>query len=83
MIKVFRADQLFPSSAVATFSDLQKAVRKSREVASNIIQQLIDTGYIPEEKKEELLSDFDKGINELLQFKKVEKKNKTGRIWKK
>ena len=42
----------------------------------NIIQQLIDTGYIPEEKIEELLSDFGKGINELLQFKKVEKKNK-------
>lgn len=76
MIKIFRADQLFPSSAVVTFSNLQKAVRKSREVASNIIQQLIDAGYIPEEKKEELLSDFDKGINELLQFKKVEKKKK-------
>lgn len=74
MIKVFRADQLFPSSAVVTLSNLQKVVRKSREVTGNIIQQLIDTGYIPEEKKEELLSDFDKGINELLQFKKVEKK---------
>ena len=76
MIKIFRADQLFPSSAVVTFRDTEKAVRKSREVAGNIIQQLIDTGYIPEEKKEELLSDFDKGINELLQFKKVEKKKK-------
>lgn len=76
MIKIFRADQLFPSSAVVTFSNLQKVVRKSREVTGNIIQQLIDTGYIPEEKKEELLSDFDKGINELLQFKKVEKNRK-------
>lgn len=76
MIKIYRADQLFPSSSVVTFSNLQKAMRKSREVTGNILQQLIDTGYIPEEKKEELLSDFDKGINELLEFKKVEKKNK-------
>lgn len=51
-------------------------MRKSREVTGNILQQLIDTGYIPEEKKEELLSDFDKSINEILEFKKVEKKNK-------
>lgn len=76
MIKIFRADQRFPSSSVVTFSNLLKVVRKSREVTGNIIQQLIDTRYIPEEKIEELLSDFDKGINELLQFKKVEKKNK-------
>lgn len=60
MIKLYRADQMHPSSSVVALSSLQKTVRKSREVTDRLIQQLIDTGYIPEEKKLELLSVFDK-----------------------
>lgn len=60
MIKLYRADQMHPSSSVVALSSLQKTVSKSREVTDRLIQQLIDTGYIPEEKKPELLSVFDK-----------------------
>lgn len=60
MIKLYRADQMHPSSSVVALSSLQKTVRKSREVTDRLIQQLIDTGYIPEEKKPKLLSVFDK-----------------------
>lgn len=76
MIKLFRADQLFPSSYVVAVKSLHKIVSKGRELTGSIIQQLIDAGYIPEEKKEEMLSFFDRGMNEYLQFKKIEKKRK-------
>lgn len=76
MIKLFRADQLFPSSYVVAVKSLHKTVSKGRELTGSILQQLIDDGYIPEEKKEEMLSLFDRGMNEYLQFKKIEKKCK-------
>lgn len=76
MIKLFRADQLFPSSYVVTVKSLHKTVSKGRELTGSILQQLIDAGYIPEEKKEEMLSHFDRKMNEYLQFKKIEKKLK-------
>lgn len=76
MIKLFRADQLFPSSYVVAVKSLHKTVSKGRELTGSILQQLIDAGYIPEEKKEEMLSLFDRGMNEYLQFKKIEKKHK-------
>jgi len=76
MIKLFRADQLFPSSYVVAVKSLHKTVSKSRELTGSILQQLIDAGYIPEEKKEEMLSHFDREMNEYLQFKKIEKKLK-------
>lgn len=76
MIKLFRADQLFPSSYVVALKSLHKTVSKGRELTGSILQQLIDAGYIPEEKKEEMLSLFDRGMNEYLQFKKIEKKRK-------
>lgn len=76
MIKLFRADQLFPSSYVVAVKSLHKTVSKGRELTGSILQQLIDAGYIPEEKKEEMLSLFDRGMNEYLQFKKIEKKCK-------
>lgn len=76
MIKLFRADQLFPSSYVVAVKSLHKTVSKGRELTGSILQQLIDDGYIPEEKKEEMLSLFDSGMNEYLQFKKIEKKRK-------
>lgn len=76
MIKLFRADQLFPSSYVVAVKSLHKIVSKGRELTGSILQQLIDAGYIPEEKKEEMLSFFDRGMNEYLQFKKIEKKRK-------
>lgn len=76
MIKLFRADQLFPSSYVVAVKSLHKTVSKGRELTGSILQQLIDAGYIPEEKKEEMLSRFDRGMNEYLQFKKIEKKLK-------
>lgn len=76
MIKLFRADQLFPSSYVVAVKSLHKTVSKGRELTGSILQQLIDDGYIPEEKKEEMLSLFDRGMNEYLQFKKIEKKRK-------
>lgn len=76
MIKLFRADQLFPSSYVVAVKSLHKTVSKGRELTGSILQQLIDAGYIPEEKKEEMLSLFDRGMNEYLQFKKIEKKRK-------
>lgn len=76
MIKLFRADQLFPSSYVVAGKNLHKTVSKGRELTGCILQQLIDAGYIPEEKKEEMLSLFDRGMNEYLQFKKIEKKRK-------
>lgn len=76
MIKLFRADQLFPSSYVVAVKSLHKTVSKGRELTGSILQQLIDDGYIPEEKKEEMLSLFDRGMNEYLQFKKIEKKLK-------
>lgn len=76
MIKLFRADQLFPSSYVVAVKSLNKTVSKGRELTGSILQQLIDDGYIPEEKKEEMLSLFDRGMNEYLQFKKIEKKLK-------
>lgn len=76
MIKLFRADQLFPSSYVVAVKSLHKTVSKGRELTCSILQQLIDDGYIPEEKKEEMLSLFDSGMNEYLQFKKTEKKRK-------
>lgn len=76
MIKLFRADQLFPSSYVVAVKSLHKTVSKGRELTGSILQQLIDAGYIPEEKKEEMLSLFDRGMNEYLQFKKIEKKLK-------
>lgn len=76
MIKLFRADQLFPSSYVVAVKSLHKTVSKGRELTGSILQQLIDAGYIPEEKKEEILSLFDRGMNEYLQFKKIEKKLK-------
>lgn len=76
MIKLFRADQLFPSSYVVTVKSLHKTVSKGCELTGSILQQLIDAGYIPEEKKEEMLSLFDQGMNEYLQFKKIEKKLK-------
>lgn len=76
MIKLFRADQLFPSSYVVAVKSLHKTVSKGRELTGSILQQLIDAGYIPEEKKEEMLSHFDRGMNEYLQFKKIEKKLK-------
>lgn len=76
MIKLFRADQLFPSSYVVAVKSLHKTVSKGRELTGSILQQLIDAGYIPEEKKEEMLSHFDRGMNEYLQFKKIEKKRK-------
>lgn len=76
MIKLFRADQLFPSSYVVAVKSLYKTVSKGRELTGSILQQLIDAGYIPEEKKEEMLSLFDRGMNEYLQFKKIEKKLK-------
>lgn len=76
MIKLFRADQLFPSSYVVAVKSLHKTVSKGRELTGSILQQLIDDGYIPEEKKEEMLSLFDRRMNEYLQFKKIEKKLK-------
>ena len=76
MIKLFRADQLFPSSYVVAVKSLHKTVSKGRELTGYILQQLIDAGYIPEEKKEEMLSHFDREMNEYLQFKKIEKKCK-------
>ena len=76
MIKPFRADQLFPSSYVVAVKSLHKTVSKGRELTGSILQQLIDDGYIPEEKKEEMLSLFDREMNEYLQFKKIEKKRK-------
>lgn len=76
MIKLFRADQLFPSSYVVAVKSLHKTVSKGRELTGSILQQLIDAGYIPEEKKEEMLSHFDRGMNAYLQFKKIEKKHK-------
>lgn len=76
MIKLFRADQLFPSSYVVAVKSLHKTVSKGRELTGSILQQLIDAGYIPEEKKEEMLSRFDREMNEYLQFKKIEKKCK-------
>ena len=76
MIKLFRADQLFPSSYVVAVKSLHKTVSKGRELTGSILQQLIDAGYIPEEKKEEMLSLFDRGMNEYLLFKKIEKKHK-------
>lgn len=76
MIKLFRADQFFPSSYVVAVKSLHKTVSKGRELTGSILQQLIDAGYIPEEKKEEMLSLFDRGMNEYLQFKKIEKKCK-------
>ena len=76
MIKLFRADQLFPSSYVVAVKSLHKTVSKGRELTGSILQQLIDDGYIPEEKKEEMLSLFERGMNEYLQFKKIEKKRK-------
>lgn len=76
MIKLFRADQLFPSSYVVAVKSLHKTVSKGRELTGSILQQLIDAGYIPEEKKEEMLSLFDRKMNEYLQFKKIEKKRK-------
>ena len=76
MIKLFRADQLFPSSYVVAVKSLHKTVSKGRELTGSILQQLIDEGYIPEEKKEEMLSLFDRGMNEYLQLKKIEKKLK-------
>lgn len=76
MIKLFRADQLFPSSYVVAVKSLHKTVSKGRDLTGSILQQLIDAGYIPEEKKEEMLSIFDRGMNEYLQFKKIEKKLK-------
>lgn len=76
MIKLFRADQLFPSSYVVAVKSLHKTVSKGRELTGSILQQLIEDGYIPEEKKEEMLSLFDRGMNEYLQFKKIEKKRK-------
>ena len=76
MIKLFRADQLFPSSYVVAVKSLHKTVSKGRELTGSILQQLIDAGYISEEKKEEMLSLFDRGMNEYLQFKKIEKKCK-------
>lgn len=76
MIKLFRADQLFPSSYVVAVKSLHKTVSKGRELTGCILQKLIDDGYIPEEKKEEKLSLFDRGMNEYLQFKKTEKKCK-------
>ena len=76
MIKLFRADQLFPSSYVVAVKSLHKTVSKGRELTGSILQQLIDDGYIPEEKKEEMLSLFDRRMNEYLQFKKIEKKRK-------
>ena len=76
MIKLFRADQLFPSSYVVAVKSLHKTGSKGRELTGSILQQLIDAGYIPEEKKEEMLSLFDRGMNEYLQFKKIEKKRK-------
>ena len=76
MIKLFRADQLFPSSYVVAVKSLHKTVSKRRELTGSILQQLIDDGYIPEEKKEEMLSLFDRRMNEYLQFKKIEKKRK-------
>lgn len=76
MIKLFRADQLFPSSYVVAVKSLHKTVSKGHELTGSILQQLIDAGYIPEEKKEEMLSLFDRGMNEYLQFKKIEKKLK-------
>lgn len=76
MIKLFRADQLFPSSYVVAVKSLHKTVSKGRELTGSILQQLINAGYIPEEKKEEMLSLFDRGMNEYLQFKKIEKKCK-------
>jgi hypothetical protein len=76
MIKLFRADQLFPSSYVVAVKSLHKTVSKGRELTGSILQQLIDAGYIPEEKKEEMLSLFDRKMNEYLQFKKIEKKLK-------
>lgn len=76
MIKLFRADQLFPSSYVVAVKSLHKTVSKGRELTGSILQQLIDDGYIPEEKKEEMLSLFDRAMNEYLQFKNIEKKRK-------
>ena len=76
MIKLFRADQLFPSSYVVAVKSLHKTVSKGRELTGSILQQLIDAGYIPEEKKEEMLSLFDRKMNDYLQFKKIEKKLK-------
>lgn len=76
MIKLFRADQLFPSSYVVAVKSLHKTVSKGRELTGCILQQLIDDGYIPEEKKEEMLSLFDRAMNEYLQFRKIEKKRK-------
>lgn len=76
MIKLFRADQLFPSSYVVAVKSLHKTVSKGRELTGSILQQLIDAGYMPEEKKEEMLSLFDRGMNEYLQFNKIEKKRK-------
>lgn len=76
MIKLFRADQLFPSSYVVAVKSLHKTVSKGRELTGSILQQLIDAGYIPDEKKEEMLSLFDRRMNEYLQFKKIEKKHK-------
>ena len=74
MIKLYRADQMHPSSSVVALSSLQKTVRKSREVTDRLIQQLIDTGYIPEEKKPELLSVFDKEMTEYTKLKTKKKK---------
>lgn len=73
MIKLYRADQMHPSSSVVSLSSLQKTVRKSREVTDRLIQQLIDTGYIPEEKKPELLSVFDKEMTEYTKLKTKKK----------
>lgn len=75
MIKLYRADQMHPSSSVVALSSLQKTVRKSREVTDRLIQQLIDTGYIPEEKKPELLSVFDKEMTEYTKLKTKKKKS--------
>lgn len=75
MIKLYRADQMHPSSSVVALSSLKKTVRKSREVTDRLIQLLIDTGYIPEEKKPELLSVFDKEMNEYTKLKTKKKKH--------
>ena len=40
MIKLFRADQLFPSSYVVAVKSLYKTVSKGRELTGSILQQL-------------------------------------------
>lgn len=69
-IRLFRADQLFPSSYVVTVKSLKKTVSKSRALTGCILQQLIDAGYIPEDKKGEMLSFFDKGMNDFCSSRK-------------